>query len=236
MTELCSHNSTVISAENELVCTDCALVVESAAFYTSFPLSFTPTFCDVDLEELGEKWHFSKRIIVETKMKYSQLKKALPDEKETNLGAYALYVTLIKHECVRLPEEVCYVFGIQKKELFHIGEKVDDVDIDEDSELKGLIARFCSILEFTFKEKCLVQEIGAEVHIEPCIQSKTLAVLLICYVSELFHITLSLKEITDKCGVSLYNIKRLMKVYPEIRQECYNVLKKHTYAIKTERD
>lgn len=224
----CSHERIFEDVhEGSSTCLDCNRVVEDHLFYVSNVQSesryVSQSFFSI-LYDLKELWQLTDNIVQETQEKYKHICKELSQKesskrlfKKKELLAFAFYITLMRNDCTRLPEEIVCVFELQKMtSLFRIGELVDECCLPS---TESFIQRYASIFNFTYAEKRKLLKINSEFSIEASIQPMTKAVIIIFCYSELTDKKLTLKYITDKCFISYMNVKRFLKSYPEIQSQ-----------------
>ena len=112
---------------SSVICLDCHIVLEESLLMPEtnyITSSMLDEICKPEEQDLlltiRDFWFLNEQIIQDTKYFFSQVQKKVQDKfnfSRKQLLAYALYNTLIKHECTREPNEVLEMFQIKKKNV-----------------------------------------------------------------------------------------------------------------------
>ncbi len=158
------------------------------------------------IKTLEEKWFFPPAVISST----IELFLELIERKQLNvikvgcykktIFAFAFYKSLSKHNCSRSISEICNLFDITSLKKF--SQLGFEKEIELPLNVTDFLNRFCSNLEFNFKERKNILQILQNIKLLPDIKTETICALIILHYHYTNSTKWSTKEIAIKCEIT----------------------------------
>ncbi len=170
------------------------------------------------IKTLQDKWFFPYCVIEETSQLFLKL-----IEKDTNikcyrktLFAFAFYKTLLNYKCSHSISEICFLFDLTSIKIFtQIAEKCG---IKLEHNIEDFLNRFCSNLEFDFKQrkKVFMTLKTININLPPNIRPETICGIILLDFHYKNPTKWSTKEISEKCEISYQTLIKNYALFKNI--------------------
>lgn len=222
---MCLHTRTIVTQEDESVCTECGLVTEKVYNdKSSYPYMVDECDDEFTKQQLLDVFHnhhipLSLVLPVLNKYKKSRIDPRLSKFSNNEILAYQTFIELIDNEVSRTPTEVAYYYQVGHLQLWRIGlclEKTDRVNSQD------LLLRYGNELRLPFNMNPAILSVIHEMEQFTCAKPETVVASAIFVSLEKrgesqdvkAH---SLAEIARTCSVSQTSVRSLVKRYLKIK-------------------
>ena len=158
------------------------------------------------IKTLQELWHFPPHVITQTInlfLKIAKNKKQL--HKKTHF-AFAFYKSLFDNKCSHSINEICYLFGISSIKTF--SKIAFHEEIEFPPNISDFLDRFCSYLEFNFKQRQKIFNILQKIKFPPNIKPETICALIILHYHKKEKTKWNAKEIAHRCEITYQTLQK----------------------------
>lgn len=174
------------------------------------------------VKTLQDMWHFPTNVITETNTLFHKIMNMKLNLYTRDIYIFSFYQSLILNKCACLPDEIASVFDLNSVKKLSEISKLTHINALPD--LIDFIHRLSTNLNFTFKEKTQISNLCEHLSFLPSIQPQTLSALIIYYFCLNNKQDVHIKEIAQKCFISMSTLKRNIKKYDDIRHEINKLL------------
>lgn len=242
-TTLCHHEHVLTDCkEGTEVCADCGLVINAFLFNGEMQYGEKEKEKEENIEKkikeeketvktLQDIWHFPDVVIYETDYLFHKVLNMKLKIGVCDAYVFAFYQALIIHKSARIPDEIAAMFHLKSVKKLSEISKLTQINALPD--LHDFLHRLATNLDFSFKEKSMLSTLTDHLSHLPSIQPQSLSALIIFHFCSLTNKTIRLKEIAEKCFITISTLKKNIKKYEELRCEMYVIFNdKVSYAIK----
>lgn len=211
----CSHDNTVITAEDECVCTQCGLVLQqlfNPSTWHCFPVSDKDDITDF-LHDVGDRAHIPGNIVVHAEHYYKKIKGLLPKFQNKILAAYALYESLNKFEVPRMAEEIEHYSGVKLKDIWSVESNLSlEIPL---SDPINYVHRYCVLLNFSYTEQTTVRRTVWSIQCLPLgnLRCNCLVAVIIYLFCKEEKKKITLRKICETCNISATSVHRVIRQF-----------------------
>lgn len=213
----CGNESTVITPEDELVCSNCGRVLECMTSHAqNLPSShdYQLILSGKDIREIREKildvcdsFHVPTYLTENILLAHSKLKSTTSDRfTKMERLAYAMYITLNKEKIPRSPNEIGYFFNINPSRLHEIEKNHSE---QYPVEAIDLLSRVMSELNIRHYLSSSISHEIQRIQSISLAKPETILACAIFRVCKSPYQDLTVQDISTACGVSTASLRSL---------------------------
>ena len=158
------------------------------------------------IKQLQELWHFPKNVITKTITLFLKLAQGKTQLHKKSHFAFAFYKTLIDNKCSHSINEICYLFDISSIKTFSKLAFREQIELPPN--ISDFLSRFCSNLEFNFKQKQKIFSIFKNIKLPPNIKPETICALIILHYHKEEKTKWNTKEIANRCEITYQTLQK----------------------------
>ena len=216
---MCLHSATIITAEDEIVCEECGLVLEKnyAVVPSQYPIDEYKDFAMREkLMDVCYNAHIPVVLVDSTLQFYDTIRQDLKLKSFScqTLLAFALYKSLIHEKISRPPTEICGYFGTSAKNFSSIDQLLNEDSFTTSGEL---MERYASELRIPWKYHQEIRNYILKLENISCARPETVigCAFMLAHEKFFFQDRLTFSKVSLTCGISISAIKSLRKKYLE---------------------
>ena len=222
--DCCIHSNVINdNGEGNTVCLDCGVILDIVYSYSSKYVN-NQTQIESNIEQteteyirqrkeevdliktLKDLWHFPKQVIADTIHMYLKILKKRKREKrmknvfKKKIFAFCFYKSLLSHNCSKSIEEICLLFDIVNIKTF--SQLGFEENIELNCNMNDFLTRFCTNLNFSFKEKQQINNYLNKIQSISNLQPKTICSIAILHYHYINGSNWNTRDIANNCEIS----------------------------------
>jgi transcription initiation factor TFIIIB Brf1 subunit/transcription initiation factor TFIIB len=215
---VCSHDITVDTPEDECVCTQCGLVllqVYSPTTWTNVPPTDKTKDDTIDyIRDVGDRACISANIVLHAENYYEKIKATLlPKFRKKTIATYALYESLNAFEVPRMAAEIEHYSGVSMK---HIWDVESSLSLENSlNDPINYVHRYCVLLNFSYVEQLTVKNTVWSIQCLPLgnLRCNCLVAVIIYLFCKEEKKKITLRKICETCNISATSVHRVIRQF-----------------------